>query len=63
LSQLTFKLQGNVAAKKTLTDLSNYVLDLRIRHGRHVRLSDKKVIHLSDDDTRDIIAYLRKETK
>ncbi|MDQ6989264.1 MAG: c-type cytochrome [Mariprofundaceae bacterium] len=62
-SPSTIKLQGNAAAKKSMSDLSDYVLDLRIRHGRHVARSNKQVQHLSDDDTRDIIAYLRQETK
>jgi cytochrome c oxidase cbb3-type subunit 3 len=57
------KLMGNRAHDMKMSEMSDYVLDLRIRHGRHVRLSKKKVSNLSEDDTQDLIAYIRKETK
>jgi len=57
------KLTGNAAAKRTLADLSDRLIDLRIRHGRHVDRAGKHVAALSADDTQDIIAYMRKSTK
>ena len=56
-------LKGNRARKLTIADMSDYLIDLRIRHGRHVDRAGKKVAHLSEDDTQDLISYLRKETK
>jgi len=57
------KLMGNRAHDASIAELSDYILDLRIRHGRHVRLSKKAVKKLSDDDAQNLISYLRKETK
>jgi len=57
------KVTGNRARQLSIADMSDYVLDLRIRHGRHVDRAGKKVAHLSEDDTQSLIAFLRKETK
>ncbi|GAV21117.1 cbb3-type cytochrome c oxidase subunit CcoP2 [Mariprofundus micogutta] len=57
------KLRGNAASKRTIADLSNRLLDLRIRHGRHVDRAGKHVAHLPASDVDDIIAYMRKSTK
>lgn len=57
------KLTGNAAAKRTIADLSDRLLDLRIRHGRHVDRAGKGVTALSADDVQDIIAHMRKSTK
>ena len=57
------QLKGNRARQLSIADMSDYLLDLRIRHGRHVDRAGKKVAHLSEDDTQNLIAYLRKETK
>jgi len=54
------KLIGNAASKRTIADLSDRLLDLRIRHGRHVDRAGKKVEKLSSDEIQDIIAYMRK---
>jgi len=59
----TIKLAGNRAHAVSIANMSDYVLDLRIRHGRHVDRAGAKVAHLSEDDTQDLIAHLRKETK
>lgn len=53
------KLIGNAAANRTIADLDDRLLDLRIRHGRHVDRAGKKVEKLSSDDIQDIIAYMR----
>ncbi len=58
------KLIGNAASKKTIMDLDDHMLDLRIRHGRHItRAGNDLSHHLTDDNTQDIIEYLRQETK
>ena len=57
------KLTGNAASKRTLADLSDRLLDLRITHGRHVDRAGKDVGKLSADDISDIIAHMRKSTK
>lgn len=62
-SASTIKLRGNRAHSMKLADMSDYLLDLRIRHGRHVDRAGKAVANLSEDDTQNIIAYLKKETK
>ena len=54
------KLQGNRAHELKVADMSDYLLDLRIRHGRHVDRAGEKVAKLSEDDTQDLIAYIRK---
>ncbi len=54
------KLIGNAASKRSIADLSDRLLDLRIRHGRHVDRAGKKVEKLSSDDIQDIISYMRK---
>ncbi|MDX8384470.1 MAG: c-type cytochrome [Ghiorsea sp.] len=62
-SPSAIKVKGNVAGSLDIADLSDYLLDLRIRHGRHVDRAGKKVAKLSADDIQDLIAHLRKETK
>lgn len=57
------KLTGNAASKRKLSDLNDRLLDLRIRHGRHVDRAGKHVTELSADDIQDVIAYMRKSTK
>ena len=59
------KIVGNAAKRfKSLSDLSDHMLDLRIRHGRHVDRASKGAIKkLSSDNIQDVIAYLRQETK
>ncbi len=54
------KLIGNAATTRTIADLDDRLLDLRIRHGRHVDRAGKKVEKLSSDEIQDIIAYMRK---
>jgi len=56
------KLIGNAASKRSISDLNNRLLDLRIRHGRHVDRAGKHITKLSADDIQDIIAYMRKST-
>jgi len=53
------KLIGNAASQRTIADLDDRLLDLRIRHGRHVDRAGKQVEKLSSDDIQDIIAYMR----
>ncbi|MDX8391560.1 MAG: c-type cytochrome [Mariprofundaceae bacterium] len=53
------KLIGNAASQRSIADLDDRLLDLRIRHGRHVDRSNKKVAHLNADDIQDIISYMR----
>ncbi|ATX81950.1 Cytochrome C oxidase, cbb3-type, subunit III [Mariprofundus ferrinatatus] len=57
------KMTGNAASKTQLSNLSDRLLDLRIRHGRHVDRAGKHVAKLSADDIQDIIAHMRKSTK
>ncbi len=57
------RLIGNAAQRRTINDLSDYLLDLRIRHGRHIERAGKHIEKLSADDIQDIIAYMRKATK
>lgn len=56
---------GNAAVKdKHISDLDDQMLDLRIRHGRHVDREGRQSIKaLSADDVQDIISYLRTQTK
>ena len=56
---------GNAAVKeKHVSDLDDHMLDLRIRHGRHVdREGRESIKSLSSDDVQDIISYLRAKTK
>ncbi len=56
---------GNTAKRfKKMSELDDHMLDLRIRHGRHVDREGKGSIRkLSADNVQDIIAYLRQETK
>ncbi len=56
---------GNAAVKnKRISDLDDQMLDLRIRHGRHVDREGRQAIKaLSSDDVQDIISYLRAKTK
>jgi len=55
------RLSGNIARPSMrIGDVSDHMLDLRIRHGRHVDRAGGKVAKLSSDDIQDIIAYLRK---
>jgi len=53
------KVIGNAAVSRSVSDLSDRLLDLRIRHGRHVDRAGKKVENLSSDSIRDIMAYMR----
>jgi len=54
-------LSGNIARPSMrIGDISNNMLDLRIRHGRHVSRAGEKVTKLSPDNVQDIIAYMRK---
>lgn len=58
------RLRGNAAKPElTLNDVDDRILDLRIRHGRHVDRAGEKVTRLSDDEIQDLIAYLRSEVK
>lgn len=57
------RLIGNAASKKTIADTSDYMLDLRIRHGRHVHRAGDHITELTDDQIQDIISYLRQKTK
>jgi len=59
------KIIGNAAVKdKKISDLDDQMLDLRIRHGRHVdREGRESIKHLSADNVQDIISYLRANTK
>jgi len=43
-------------------ELDDHMLDLRIRHGRHIDRAGKVIKKLSDDNVQDIIAYIRHET-
>jgi cytochrome c oxidase cbb3-type subunit 3 len=56
---------GNVAVRnKKISDLDDHMLDLRIRHGRHIDREGRDAIKkLSSDDVQDIISYLRKNSK
>ena len=56
------KLIGNAAEKRVVSDLDDRLLDLRIRHGRHVDRAGKAITHLSSDEVQDLIAYIRKNT-
>jgi len=53
------KVIGNAAVSRSISDLSDRLLDLRIRHGRHVDRAGKKVEKLPSDSIRDIMAYMR----
>jgi len=57
------KLIGNAAEKRTISDLDDRLLDLRIRHGRHIDRAGDHLKQLSSDDIQDIIAYMRTQTK
>jgi len=56
------KLIGNAAETRAIGDLNDRLLDLRIRHGRHVDRAGKKVEKLSSDNIQDIMAYMRAST-
>jgi len=54
-------LNGNIARPSLrIGDISDRMLDLRIRHGRHVDRAGEKVARLSADDIQDIIAFIKK---
>ena len=53
------KLVGNAAQKRKISDLSDQLLDLRIRHGRHVKRAGKAMTKLSPDEVKDLLAYIR----
>ena len=59
------KIVGHAAKRyKKMSELDDHMVELRIRHGRHVARASKAVIgRLSPDNIQDIIAYLRLETK
>ncbi|MDQ6950679.1 MAG: c-type cytochrome [Mariprofundales bacterium] len=50
---------GNAANRTTLADLDNRLLELRIRHGRHVNRAGRGIVNITPDDMQDIIAYMR----
>jgi len=55
------RLSGNIARPDMrIADISDHLLDIRIRHGRHVNRAGESVTKLSADNIQDIIAYLRK---
>jgi len=56
------RLIGNAAEQRSIADLSDRLLDLRIRHGRHIDRAGEHVAKLSADDIQDIIAYMRAST-
>ncbi len=56
------RLIGNAAQRRKISDLDDRLLDLRIRHGRHVERAGEHITKLSDDDVQDIIAYIRAST-
>jgi len=58
----SIKLIGNAAEKRTVADLDDRLLDLRIRHGRHIDRAGMAVTKLSADDIQDLIAYMREKT-
>jgi len=55
------KIRGNAAAERTIADLDDRLLDLRIRHGRHIDRAGEDVAKLSADEIQDIIAYMRED--
>ncbi len=57
------EIRGNAAVRRTVADLDDHLLDLRIRHGRHIDRAGESVAKLSDDDVQDIIAYMREESR
>jgi cytochrome c oxidase cbb3-type subunit 3 len=59
------RITGNAAVRnKKISDLDDHMLDLRIRHGRHVDREGREAIKkLSSDDTQDIISYIRENSK
>jgi len=58
------RLSGNIARPSMrIGNISDRMLDLRIRHGRHVDRAGEKVAKLSPDNIQDIIAYLRQADK
>jgi len=61
----TIKIIGNAAVRhKKIADLDDHMLDLRIRHGRHVdREGRESIKKLSSDNIQDIVSYLRKSSK
>ena len=56
------KLVGNAAHKRKVSDLSDQLLDLRIRHGRHIERAGPDVKKLSSDEILDLISYIRKNS-
>jgi len=53
-------LVGNIAnPHMKIHEVSDTILALRIRHGRHVDQAGKEVDQLSSDDVHDIISYMR----
>ncbi len=57
------KLIGNAAATRVVADLDDRLLDLRIRHGRHVNRAGKHIEKLTSDEVQDLIVYIRNNTK
>jgi mono/diheme cytochrome c family protein len=57
------RLTGNAADRRSLDSLSDQLLYLRIKHGRHLDRAGNAVAGLSDDQLQDIIAYIRQETR
>ena len=54
------RLMGNEAgSERRISDLSDQLLYLRIKRGRHLDRAGKGVAHLNDDQIQDIISYIR----
>ncbi|MDX8411028.1 MAG: c-type cytochrome [Mariprofundaceae bacterium] len=57
------RLTGHAARPHiAINELDDHMLDLRIRHGRHIDRAGKVIKKLSDDNLQDVIAYIRQET-
>ena len=57
------KSSSRTEARQALNRLSDQLLYLRIKHGRHLDRAGNAVARLSDDQLQDIIAYIRQETR
>jgi cytochrome c oxidase cbb3-type subunit III len=58
------RLTGNIASRpRSLDSVSDQLLYLRIKHGRHLDKAGNAVAKLSDDQIQDIISYIRQETR
>jgi len=62
-SPSAIRLTGHAARPHiAIHELDDQMLDLRIRHGRHVDRAGENIKQLSDDDVQDVIAFMRQET-